>query len=207
MRKGAIPMPDLHGVRLGFAVCGSFCNASRALDAAKACLAAGAELLPIVSEHFAGTKTRFGAPETFLEPLTALGGGRMIRSIVEAEPIGPKGMTDALVVCPCTGNLLGKLAAGITDNTVTMAVKSHLRGGKPVILCVATNDGLAASARNLGDLLNRRHYYFVPFGQDDPVRKPTSLVADFSLVPETVAAAVQGSQLQPLLVKKASPTD
>ena len=194
-------MTDLNGVHLGFAVCGSFCNASNALRAAEACAAAGAELLPIVSEHFAGIKTRFGAPESFLEPLAALGNGRLVQSICDAEPIGPKNLTDALLVCPCTGNLLAKLSAGITDNTVTMAVKSHLRGGKPVILCIATNDGLAAAARNLGDLLNRRYYYFVPFGQDDPVKKPTSLVADFSRVPETVAAALRGTQLQPILLK------
>lgn len=200
MRKGAAAMADLHGIRLGFAVCGSFCNAANALKAAEACVRDGAELLPIVSEHFASMKTRFGAPEAFLEPLTALGGGRLIRTIQDAEPIGPKNMTDVLAVCPCTGNLLAKLAAGITDNTVTMAVKSHLRGGKPVIVCISTNDGLAASARNLGDLLNRRHYYFVPFRQDDPRRKPASLVADYALLPETVAAAVQGAQLQPVLL-------
>ena len=200
MRKGAAAMGDLHGIRLGFAVCGSFCNAANALKAAEACVRDGAELLPIVSEHFASMKTRFGAPEAFLEPLTALGGGRLIRTIQDAEPIGPKNMTDVLAVCPCTGNLLAKLAAGITDNTVTMAVKSHLRGGKPVILCISTNDGLAASARNLGDLLNRRHYYFVPFRQDDPRRKPASLVADYALLPETVAAAVQGAQIQPVLL-------
>ena len=200
MRKGAAAMADLHGIRLGFAVCGSFCNAASALKAAEACVRDGAELLPIVSEHFASMKTRFGAPEAFLEPLTALGGGRLIRTIQDAEPIGPKNMTDVLAVCPCTGNLLAKLAAGITDNTVTMAVKSHLRGGKPVILCISTNDGLAASARNLGDLLNRRHYYFVPFRQDDPRRKPASLVADYALLPETVAAAVQGAQIQPVLL-------
>ncbi|MBR5362421.1 MAG: dipicolinate synthase subunit B [Oscillospiraceae bacterium] len=194
-------MTDLHGIRLGFAVCGSFCNAANAIRTAEACAAAGAELLPVVSEHFAAVKTRFGAPESFLEPLAALGGGRLIQSICEAEPIGPKNMTDAMLVCPCTGNLLAKLAAGITDNTVTMAVKSHLRGGKPVILCIATNDGLAASAKNLGELLNRRHYYFVPFGQDDPQKKPTSLVADFAQVPETIAAALEGRQLQPILLR------
>ena len=193
-------MCDLHGIRLGFAVCGSFCNAANAIRTAEACTASGAELLPIVSEHFAGIKTRFGAPESFLEPLAALGNGRLIQSICEAEPIGPKNLTDALLVCPCTGNLLAKLAAGITDNTVTMAVKSHLRGGKPVILCIATNDGLAASARNLGELLNRRHYYFVPFGQDDPQNKPTSLIADFVQAPDAVAAALEGRQLQPILI-------
>ncbi len=193
-------MADLSGIRLGFAVCGSFCNAARAMQAAEACTAAGASLLPIVSEHFAGIKTRFGSPADYLSQLTALSGGTLIQSIAEAEPIGPKAMTDALIVCPCTGNLLGKLAAGITDNTVTMAVKSHLRGGKPVILCVATNDGLSASARNLGDLLNRRHYYFVPFGQDDPCKKPTSLVADFSQIPQTVETALHGQQIQPMLL-------
>lgn len=193
-------MADLSGCRLGFAVCGSFCNAARAMQAAEACVKEGAVLLPIVSEHFAEMRTRFGAPEQFLERLTALGGGTLIRSIQQAEPIGPKAMTDALVVCPCTGNLLGKLANGITDGTVPMAVKSHLRGGKPVILCVSTNDGLSGSARNLGDLLNRRHYYFVPFGQDDPQKKPQSLVADYSLLPCAVAAALHGEQLQPILL-------
>ena len=193
-------MADLSGCRLGFAVCGSFCNAARAMQAAKACVKEGAVLLPIVSEHFAEMKTRFGAPEQFLEQLTALGGGTLIRSIQQAEPIGPKAMTDALVVCPCTGNLLGKLANGITDGTVPMAVKSHLRGGKPVILCVSTNDGLSGSARNLGDLLNRRHYYFVPFGQDNPQKKPQSLVADYDLLPDAVAAALRGEQIQPILL-------
>lgn len=192
-------MADLHGIRLGFALCGSFCSAEKALRTAEACVSAGAELLPIVSEHFAGMKTRFGAPEHFLEPLTALGGGRLIRSIADAEPIGPKNMTDALVICPCTGNVLAKLSQNIIDGTVPMAVKSHLRGGKPVILCISTNDGLSGSARSLGDLLNRRHYYFVPFGQDAPQQKPMSLAADFSLVPETVAAAMRGMQLQPIL--------
>ena len=192
-------MTDLAGIRLGFAVCGSFCSAARALEAAQECVRCGAQLLPIVSEHFAEIRTRFGSPESFLEPLSALGGGMLIRTIAEAEPIGPQNLTDILAVAPCTGNMLGKLANGITDGTVPMAVKSHLRGGKPVVLCIATNDGLAASARNLGDLLNRRHYYFVPFGQDAPLMKPTSLTADFSLLPEAVSEALHGRQLQPLL--------
>ncbi len=197
-------MPDhgmLMGVRLGFALCGSFCSAQKALAAAQVCVAEGAKLLPIVSEHFAEIRTRFGAPEQFCETLSAMGDGKIVASIVDAEPIGPKNLTDALIVCPCTGNLLGKLANGITDNTVTMAIKSHLRGGKPVILCIATNDGLSASAKNLGELLNRRHYYFVPFGQDAPDVKPCSLVADFALVPQTIAAAMAGHQLQPLLLR------
>lgn len=193
-------MTDLHGCRLGFAVCGSFCSAQRAIAAAQACVEAGASLVPIVSKHFAETHTRFGAPEAFMETLSQLGCGTLIRSIADAEPIGPKNLTDALVICPCTGNMLAKLSQNIIDGTVPMAVKSHLRGGKPVILCIATNDGLSGSARSLGDLLNRRHYYFVPFGQDDPSQKPTSLVADFARVPESVAAALAGRQLQPMLL-------
>ena len=193
-------MADLRGIRIGFAVCGSFCNAQNMLRTAEQCLAAGAELLPIVSEHFAETDTRFGKASGFLNSLTAMGNGRLIRNIAEAEPIGPKNLTDVLAIVPCTGNTLGKLAAGITDNTVTMAVKSHLRGGKPVVICLSTNDGLAAAAKNLGELLNRRHYYFVPFGQDDPEKKPTSLAADFGMLTETISAALDGNQIQPILL-------
>lgn len=192
-------MTDLHGCRLGFALCGSFCCAQKALSAARACVEAGAQLVPIVSEHFAEITTRFGAPSLFLEELALLSNHDIIRSISDAEPIGPQNLTDVLAVVPCTGNLMAKLSAGITDNTVTMAIKSHLRGGKPVVLCIATNDGLSASARNLGDLLNRKHYYFVPFGQDSPTKKPTSLISDFSLVPDTIKAAMQHTQLQPIL--------
>lgn len=194
-------MADLSGVRLGLAVCGSFCNAQNMLRAAERCIVSGATLLPIVSEHFGELDTRFGTAKAFRDTLTALGNGRLIRTIQEAEPLGPQNMTDVLAVVPCTGNTLAKLAAGITDNTVTMAVKSHLRGGKPVVICLATNDGLAAAARNLGDLLNRRHYYFVPFGQDSPEKKPTSLVASFDLLPETIAAALDGKQIQPILLR------
>ena len=181
-------------------MCGSFCSAQKAFAAAQACIAEGAQLLPIVSEHFAEIRTRFGAPEQFLSTLSALGDGSLISNIAEAEPIGPKNLTDALAVCPCTGNLLAKLACGITDNTVTMAVKSHLRGGKPVILCIATNDGLSASAKNIGELLNRKHYFFVPFGQDSPEMKPNSLVSDFTQLPQTIAEAMQCKQIQPLLL-------
>lgn len=196
-------MPErlLEGCQLGFAMCGSFCSAQKAFAAAQACVAEGAQLLPIVSEHFAGIRSRFGTPEQFLETLSMLGDGRLISTIADAEPIGPKHMTDALAVCPCTGNLLAKLACGITDNTVTMAVKSHLRGGKPVVLCVATNDGLSASAKNIGELLNRKHYFFVPFGQDSPDMKPNSLVSDFTQLPQTIAEALQCKQIQPLLLR------
>jgi dipicolinate synthase subunit B len=195
-------MTDLTGIRLGFALCGSFCNAAHALSAAKACADAGAQLLPIVSEHFAELRTRFGAPESFLEALTAMSGGTVIRSIPEAEPLGPKSMTDALVVCPCTGNLLAKLSAGITDGTVPMAVKSHLRGGRPVVLAIASNDSLLASAKNIGELFNRKNYYFVPMLQDDIEKKPASLVAEFEMLPQAVSAALRGVQLRPIIYHK-----
>ena len=131
--------------------------------------------------------------------MEALAGRSAVKTIVEAEPLGPSDAMDVLVIAPCTGNTLAKLAAGVTDGTVTMAAKSHLRGGKPVVIALATNDGLSASAANIGALLNRKHYYFVPFGQDDPARKPTSLVADFDRLEETAQAALAGRQVQPVL--------
>ena len=127
-------------------------------------------------------------------------GKSVIDSIAKVEPIGPKGLLDVLVICPCTGNTLAKLANGITDTAVTMAAKAHLRNGRPVVLCPATNDGLAASAKNIGLLLDKKNLYFVPFRQDDPVKKPTSLVADFSKVEDAVDAALAGKQLQPVLL-------
>jgi dipicolinate synthase subunit B len=186
-------------MKLGFAICGSFCNHARVMEEYER-LAAKHELIPILTDNAAGCDTRFGSAERFVERLETLAGRRAVTSIVEAEPLGPTNAMDALTVAPCTGNTLAKLAAGVTDNAVTMAVKSHLRNGKPVVLALATNDGLAASAVNIGALLNRKHYYFVPFGQDDPARKPTSLVADFSRLEETVAAALAGRQLQPILL-------
>ena len=159
-----------------------------------------ADVTPIVSEHSAAIDTRFGAAHDFMREMERICGRRVIDSIPKAEPIGPKGLLDVLVICPCTGNTLAKLAGGITDGTVTMAAKSHLRNGRPLVLCPATNDGLAASAQNIGRLLDKKNVYFVPFRQDDPLKKPTSLVADFSLVPAAIDAALRGEQLQPLLL-------
>ena len=133
----------------------------------------------------------------------AAAGRPAIRTVEEAEPIGPKALLDVLVIAPCTGNTLGKLAGGITDTSVTMAAKAHLRNGRPVVVAVASNDGLSGSAANLGTLLNRRGYYFVPFGQDDPERKPCSLMADFTRIGETVEEALAGRQLQPVLLRQA----
>lgn len=187
-------------VRVGFAFCGSFCTFSPALKALERVHARYGDVIPIVSESSASTDTRFGAARGFMTEMERICGKPVIDSIAKVEPIGPKGLLDVLVICPCTGNTLAKLANGITDTAVTMAAKAHLRNGRPVVLCPATNDGLAASAKNIGLLLDKKNLYFVPFRQDDPVKKPTSLVADFSKVEDAVDAALAGKQLQPVLL-------
>jgi len=185
---------------VGFALCGSFCTHETVLNALLEVVERYRTVIPIVSEISAVTDTRFGTAQALLEKLGEITGQKVIADIVTAEPIGPKGLLDVLVIAPCTGNTLGKLASGITDTAVTMAAKAHLRNGRPVVLGVASNDGLSAGAKNIGELLVRKNYYFVPFRQDDPMKKPTSLVADFSRLPETIEAALEGRQLQPLLL-------
>ena len=187
-------------VRVGFAFCGSFCTYSMAMEALERVHAKFGDVTPIVSEASAAIDTRFGAAHDFMREMERICGRRVIDSIAKAEPIGPKKLLDVLVICPCTGNTMAKLANGVTDGAVTMAAKAHLRNGRPLVLCPATNDGLAGSAKNIGALLDKKHVYFVPFRQDDPVSKPTSLVADFSLVPQAISAALRGEQLQPLLL-------
>lgn len=187
-------------IRVGFAFCGSFCTYANAMVALERIKAAFGDVLPIVSEHGADMDTRFGNAHDFLLEMERICDKRVIRTIQAAEPIGPKGLLDVLIIAPCTGNTLAKLAAGVTDSSVTMAAKAHLRNNRPLVIAVSTNDGLAASARNIGELLCRKNIYFVPFRQDDPVGKPTSLVADFSLIPGTASAALEGRQLQPILL-------
>ena len=190
-------------LRVGFAFCGSFCTYTRAMEALEKVKARFGDITPIVSEASAACDTRFGNAHDFMREMERICDRRVISSVVEAEPIGPKKLLDALVICPCTGNTLGKLASGIADSTVTLAAKAHLRNGRPLILAVSTNDGLASSAKSIGILLDKKHVYFVPFRQDDPAGKPTSLVADFTLVPDTVAAALEGRQIQPMLLAPA----
>ena len=192
-------MTDIKGLRIGYAMTGSFCTFRRSFEAAKTLKDMGAELIPIMSECAAGTDTRFGKAEDNLAELSNICGRQVITTIAEAEPIGPKNMADIMVVAPCTSNTAAKLACGITDNTVTMAVKSHLRSGKPVLLAIASNDSLMGSARNIGELFCRKYYYFVPMLQDDPVNKPTSLVAQFHMLPQSVTAAMNGVQLRPII--------
>ena len=188
-------------ITLGLAMCGSFCTYARVLDAFRALADTNQyALIPIMSQAGYETDSRFGSADAFRAQLEEICGHEIIHTIEAAEPIGPKKLLDALVIAPCTGNTLSKLAAGIADGPVTLAAKAHLRNGRPVLLAVSTNDGLSGSAANLGALLARRHFYFVPFGQDSPTGKPASLVAHFSLLPEAAEAALRGEQLQPLLV-------
>lgn len=187
--------------RIGFAMCGSYCTHADALKALADLCAEYETVLPILSENCASTDTRFGSSKDLIKTIEEMTGEAVLRTISAVEPVGPKKMLDVLVVAPCTGNTLGKLANGITDTAVTMAVKAHLRNDRPVVLAIATNDGLSASAENIGRLLARRNFYFVPFGQDDHEGKPCSLIADFRKVRETVESALHGKQLQPLLLK------
>lgn len=185
---------------IGYALSGSFCTFEKSLTALAA-LAEEYEVHPIFSDAAYGTDTRFGAAADFLARAEALCGRPCLHTLPEVEPLGPKAPLDLLIVAPCTGTTLGKLANGIADTPVTFACKAHLRNARPILLAVSTNDGLSGAAANLGRLLNRRHYYFVPFGQDSPTQKPYSLVADFSRLPAAAAAALAGRQLQPLLLR------
>ena len=184
---------------LGFALCGSFCTFEKAVQQMEI-LSRSYNILPIMSQNAYSTDTRFGKAREWVRQVEEIAGSPVIHTMVQAEPIGPKGLVDVLAVAPCTGNTLSKIAAGITDTPVTMAVKSALRIGIPVGLCCATNDAMAASGPNLLRLLNTKHVYLVPLRQDDPVKKPVSLVADFSLLPQTIGLALEGRQLQPVLL-------
>lgn len=186
--------------RIGFALCGSFCTHAKAVAALEKVKARFGDITPIVSETTAALDTRFGNAHDLLRELERICDKRVIDTIPKAEPLGPRRELDALLICPCTGNTLGKLAAGIADTTVTLAAKAHMRNGRPLIIAVSTNDGLAASAKAIGALLDKKNVYFVPFRQDAPMEKPTSLVADFSMAADAVEAALAGRQLQPVLL-------
>ena len=188
-------------MNIGFALCGSFCTFSRVFPVMEQ-LARLHTLFPIVSGAVAATDSRFGTARAHLDRLTEICGRPPIASIAEAEPIGPKKLLDALIVAPCTGNTLAKLSVGIADTPVTMAVKSHLRNGRPVLLAVSTNDALGTAAENMGRLMARRHFYFGPLSQDAPEGKPCSCVAHFDRIPQALDAALEHRQLQPLILQK-----
>ncbi len=192
----------MNSIKLGYALCGSFCTVSQSVDALKKINEKNYDITPIVSQAVATTDTRFGNAADIIENIENICGKKVISTIKDAEPIGPKKLLDVLVVAPCTGNTLGKIALGITDTPVTMAVKAHLRNNRPVVLCIATNDALSGSAKNIGALLNTKNIYFVPFYQDNCITKESSLIGDFELIDDTVTAALKGKQLQPLLIFK-----
>lgn len=185
---------------IGYAMCGSFCTFSKAISEMKNLAKNGYDILPIMSHTAYTTDTRFGRAKDIIDEIEDITGKKIISTITEAEPIGPKKMCDLLLIAPCTGNTLGKLSLGITDTPVTMAAKSHLRVQRPVLLSIATNDALGASAQNIGRLLNTRNIYFVPMSQDDPVKKPNSLVSHFDMIKSCVELALSHKQCQPVFM-------
>lgn len=184
---------------IGFALCGSFCTYSQVFPVMEQ-LARDYDLIPIFSTASASIDSRFGTASGHVYRAAEICGREPICTIAEAEPIGPKKLLDGLIIAPCTGNTLAKLAHSIADSPVTMAAKSHLRNGRPILVAVSTNDALAGAAENIGKLLGRKYYYFVPFGQDDPEKKPTSMVADFKKIPPALKEALEGRQIQPILL-------
>ncbi|MCG8500352.1 MAG: dipicolinate synthase subunit B [Firmicutes bacterium] len=191
---------DLKGLRIGFAVTSSFCTLEMVMPEVANLVEKGAEVLPIMSENAQTIDTRFGKAEDFRLQLEEITGNKIIDNIFTAEPIGPQKMFDILIVAPCTGNTLGKIANGITDTCVTLAVKAHLRNQKPVVIAISTNDGLGLNAKNLGVLLNTRNVYFVPFRQDNPIKKENSLVAKMDLIIPATEKALDGKQYQPMIL-------
>ncbi len=196
---------DLQGKKIGFALTGSFCTLSKVMTELENLKNEGAEIFPIMSETVWSTSTRFGTNEDFINKVHSICQKDIIHNIQGAEPIGPKAFLDALIVAPCTGNTISKIANGITDSSVTMASKANLRNRRPLIIAVSSNDALGANAKNIGTLLNAQNVYFVPFSQDDPSGKPDSLVADMTKICQTLRCALAGEQLQPVIdVKNAS---
>ena len=188
---------------LGFAMCGSFCTFDAVLTQLEAMRAEFPKIIPIMSTVSYETDTRFGTAADFRARLESACGQPIIHTIAQAEPIGPKKLLDVLVIAPCTGNTLAKLASGIADTPVTLAAKAHLRNERPIVIAVSTNDALAGNAENIGKLLARGHYFFVPMRQDNAIKKPRSVVADFTRLPETIRAALNGEQIQPILAAPA----
>lgn len=184
---------------VGFALCGSFCTYDRVFPVMER-LCKTCDIIPIFSESAYSTDSRFGEAAAHIARAEAICGILPLHTLPQVEPIGPKRLLDALIIAPCTGNTLAKLAHSIADGPVTMSAKSHLRNGRPIILAISTNDALAGAAENIGKLLARKHYFFVPFGQDDAFGKPTSIVADFSKIPQTLELALEGKQIQPILL-------
>jgi dipicolinate synthase subunit B len=195
---------NLHGVKIGFALTGSHCTIGEVIPQIEKLIKAGTQVFPIISPAVNNVSTRFGEAKDIKERLKKITGNRIIKSIVDAEPIGPQKMFDIIVIAPCTGNTLAKLANGITDTPVLMSAKAQLRNQRPVVLAISTNDGLGLNAKNLGILLATKNIFIVPFGQDDPLQKPTSLVSRLDLLLPTIEKALKREQIQPILLSNIS---
>lgn len=190
---------QFENLRVGFAMCGSFCTFESAFKSAENIVNLGCDVIPIMSFNAKSISSRFGTAEENVSRLESICGKKIISTIEDAEPIGPKKLLDVLVVAPCTGNTLAKLASGVNDTPVTMAVKSHIRNARPVVIALGTNDALASSAKNIGTLLNFRNYYFVPYSQDNFEKKPRSMIAKYELLPQTIEYALNSQQIQPII--------
>lgn len=191
---------ELAGKNIGYALTGSFCTFRTTIQEMQNLVKIGANIFPIMSFNSYHLDTKFGKAKDFIEEIENLTGNQIIHTIQDAEPIGPKKMFDILIVAPCSGNTIARLSHDIIDTPVTMAVKSHLRNDRPVVIGISTNNGLSGAAENIGRLLNRRNYYFVPFKQDNPITKPRSIVCDFSYIQKTLQYALEGEQIGPILL-------
>lgn len=187
-------------LKIGFALTGSFCTFSKVIPKIKELVDEGAEVLPIMSFNAYNLDTKFGKAKDFIAQIEEITGNEIIHTIQGAEPIGPKKLTDIMIIAPATGNTIAKLANGITDTPVTMAAKSHLRNENPLIIAISTNDALSGSAKNIGTLLNKKNFYFVPFIQDNPITKPRSIVFDENYIVKTIEYALNGEQIEPIIL-------
>lgn len=192
----------LERIKIGIGITGSFCTFDTVINEIKRMVDEGAEVYPIMSFNASSLDTKYGLAKDWIEKVENITGHKVISTIQDAEPIGPTAFLDVLVIAPCTGNTLAKIANGITDTPVCMAYKAHLRNGKPVVIAVSTNDGLSTNAKNLGLLLDKKNVYFVPFSQDDPFKKPNSIIAHYDMIIPTILEALKGKQIQPLLYKR-----
>ena len=193
-------MEDLNNIKIGYAMCGSFCTFRRSIDEMKQLRGYGADIYPIMSQNAYTLDTRFGTASDFIEEIEEICGKSVIHTIPQAEPIGPQKLLDVLVISPCTGNTLAKLACGVTDTSVTLAAKAHLRNARPLVIGVSTNDALAAAAKNIGALMNNKNIFFIPMSQDDPRKKPNSVVVHFDKTPDAIKSALDGRQIQPVYI-------
>lgn len=190
----------LEGKKIGFALTGSFCTFKNTILQIKKIVNEGADVIPIMSFNAYNLDTKFGKSKDFVQEIEKITGKKIINTITDAEPIGPKKMTDIMVIAPCSGNTIAKIANGIIDTPVVMAAKSHLRNENPLVIAISTNDGLSGSAENIGKLLNRKNIFFVPYRQDNPITKPRSLVFDPNYILNTIIKALENEQIQPILL-------